>query len=368
MKSAKFIALVMAAVAVGALVFIRRGGDARMQEPEVRPVRSVVVGALDADEFLGFPGKICAAESRTLNFKESGRIERIPVSNGQEVKKGELLAWLYKGDFTNRVEVCRAAAERDRLTARRMRDAAKKNAVSQEELSRSEANLRQAEAELELAERALRSCELYAPFDCVVAKVIATELDMVGPADRIVTVQDVSKIKIEVAVPEAVAIVQNRFAAQRPPDGDCSITAEFDSLPEQRFPVTFVEYEAVADKDSQTFRASYVMDDPPKDLLLLPGMSATVYVPERFCRYRGESADAVEVPASAVGVDERGGYFVWVLSPDAQDGVYAVAKRPVETGDRRESKLVIVRGLSKGERVVTAGVAVLTEGRKVTLL
>ena len=353
--------------------------QAAKPDDSVRPVRSalVEVGAKMPD--LHFPGKIRANEDRDLAFKQSGRIQRIPVVAGQQVKKGEKLAWLDPLDFQDNLAQAEAAAMRDRLTCERKRAAGQKNAISKEEISQAEAQLKLSEAQLALAKRALEETILYAPFDGEIAKVPGGELDMVSPLDTVIVFRDVSKVKVDVRLPETMVItspnlqaVDGERIAKKGPVGKeerpVRATVSFDSVPGRSFPVAFVEYETAADLRSQTYVATFVMDTP-KDLMLLPGMSATLSLRGTDYRYVGAGADtSATLPESAVGVGADGAHFAWVLEESGEKGVYVAKRRAIAVADRNHGRVVVSKGLAGGERVATAGVAVLTEGRKVRLL
>ena len=155
MSVGKIVGVVMFTGATAAIWLWPKAGAPESPDETVRPVRSFVVKAGASFPEMRFAGKVKADESRTLRFKQSGRLERIPVAKGQRVKKGEKLAWLFAGDFENRLQESTAAAERDRLSFQRLSDAAKKNAVSKEEVSKAEAQFKQSEARLTLDKRAL---------------------------------------------------------------------------------------------------------------------------------------------------------------------------------------------------------------------
>ena len=341
-------------------------------DDSVRPVMSVVVrkGLVLPD--LAFAGKIKANEDRSLAFKQSGRIQRIPVSSGQLVKKGDKLAWLDPLDFQNTLAHAEAAEKRDRLSYERKLEAGKRNAISKEEVSQAESQLRQSEAQLALARRALEDTVLLAPFDGVVANVPASELDMVSPADKIVIVHDRSKIKIDVVYPETIAIAAKKLKSTKCKENDiCGIAnVSFDSVPGRQFPVRFVEFVSTADTKTQTYLATYIMD-APADLMLLPGMSATLSVSgDSYTFEGGASADAIALPESAVGIDDDGSHFAWALEETAEKGVFAARRRKLEVlpGLRSHGRLLVSSGVKDGERVATAGVSLLFEGRRVRLM
>lgn len=366
MSIGKIIGVGLFAAATAAIWLWPEAKAPEVPDTVVRPVRSCVVSGDSLLPELRFSGKIRAGESRTLCFKQTGRIERIPVVKGQRVKKGEKLAWLFSDDYKNRLEEATASAERDRLSFKRISDAAKKNAVSQEEVSRAEAQLRQSEANLSLAKRALEDTVIIAPFDGTVADVPATELDMVSTLDSIVVLQDMSKIKVDVAVPETIVILQRRMK-YKGGESDCKVDVIFDSLPDRRFPVKFVEYTAAADEKSQTYTATYIMD-PVRDLLLLPGMSATISVPAGSYYFEKKENDSgrLDIPESAVGVDGAGGYYAWRLDPEGD--VFVAHKVVLKDCFMKGETMSVGSGIKPGDRLATAGITVLTEGRKVTLL
>lgn len=338
-------------------------------DTSVRPVRSMLVTEGFRQPDLHFAGRVKANKDRTLCFKQAGRLQRIPVSAGRPVKKGDKLAWLDPLDFENDLAKAEAAEKRDRLTCMRKREAAKKKAISEEEVSQAEAQLKQSEAQLALARRALEETVLLAPFDGTIAEVPATELDMVSPNVPIVLVHDLSKIKVDAVIPETIAILQRRMRATGGTNCVCSVaTISLDSVPGRSFPARFVEYVSNADTKTQTYVATYEMD-APADLMVMPGMSATLFVSGKDYTYESDvAARSVSVPEAALGVADDGSHFVWVLEESAERGVWAARRRKVAVLSRANGFVALQDGVRAGERVATAGVAELTEGRRVRLL
>ena len=365
----KVIGAALFAGAVAAIEFWPKATVEARPDDSVRPVRSVIAEKGTRLPDLYFTGKVKADSDRTLCFKQSGRIQRIPVVAGQRIKKGDKLAWLDPLDFEKDLAKAEAAAQRDRQTCVRKREAAKKNAVSKEELSQAEAQLQVSEAQLALAKRALEDTVLRAPFDGTVAEVPATELDMVTPATKIVLVHDLSKLKIDVVFPEALAIAAKKIKAANGKGEICAAAnVYFDSVPGRLFPVKFVEYVSNADTKTQTYIGTYVMD-APEDLLVMPGMSATLFIKGADYRFDSKELDnAVTLPESAVAAAPDGSFEVWVLEPSAEKGVFAARRRTVELASRNNGFVTVLKGVTPGERIATAGVSQLTEGRRVRLI
>lgn len=336
------------------------------EDVSVRPIRSEIVEAGFKSPDLFFPARIKAGASRSMSFKHAGRIASIPVNAGDQVKKGAVLATLEKESFVDAVEIAKARLERDQLAYERRLSAAEKNAISKEELSSAEAEFRQSRSQLRDAERALEEATLVAPFDGEVSRKTVTELRNIAAGEEVLVFHDVSTIEVQVVVPETMVIKINSLKIHELKPETLSIS--FDSAPGVSYPVTFKDFETTANEGTQTFLATYTLP-APKDLILLPGMSGTLKLNGKDYTFDSGSLEKeVTVPETAVGIAADGSAFVWVLTPAQEPGVYTVASRTVKIGYRTAGRVMIEDGLKSGERVATAGVAVLTEGRKVRLL
>src|SRR5262245_19021812 len=72
--------------------------------PEVaRPVKTVLVTPGGETHVRIFPGKVEAAKQAELAFQVSGLIVKLPVKEGQKVKKGDLIAQLREDEFRARL-------------------------------------------------------------------------------------------------------------------------------------------------------------------------------------------------------------------------------------------------------------------------
>ena len=95
----------------------------------------------------------------------------------------------------------------------------------------------------------------------------------------------------------------------------------------------------------------------PRNVLVLPGMTATV-----MATYRrpGVAGRRILVPISAVYKEDTGDQVAWVLGPNEM-----VGRRVVKMGAATGGQVEIVAGLQPGDRIVVAGAPFLNEGMKV---
>ena len=350
-----------------AAIWLWPKGRAEEQAPEpVRPVRSVVVRDGTKMPDLEFPGVVKAGSDRTLAFEVPGKVLSIPVSKNQRVKKGDVIAKLDPKDFEDKVAKARATLDRDTQSLARYRNVAA-NAVSKEEVSRAEAQVKTSQAEYDSALRDLDRTVLVAPFDGVVADTFPSELDVVPVGQKIALILDTQEIGVEVSLPETI-VIRSKMIQKSNGNTNSISNVIFDSYPGRTFPSRLDEFTAIADSRTQIYKATFKLANVP-ELNLLPGMSATVLVDGNDYVYRDvEERAEVTVPDAAVGVDEKGGYFVWKLAETDENGVFSVRKASISVMSRVGTDIVVRDGVKPGDRIATAGVSVLSEGRKVTLL
>ena len=133
--------------------------------------------------------------------------------------------------------------------------------------------------------------------------------------------------------------------------GKVSVAAysQSDDTPLETGALTFVEN--TVDSATGTIRLKALFQNPGVNLW--PGEFVRVVV------RLNESADAIVVPATAVQTGQDG-TFVFVLKSDM-----TVEARPVITGRTFQKEIVIQKGLSGGETIVTQGQLRLVPGSRV---
>ena len=356
--SGKLIGGVLLAAGVAAVFLYKAKPEEEPEDTTVRPVKSWVVGADAPRPKLYFPGTVEADVEVDLSFEVGGRLVEFPVRRGTVVEQGAVLGRLDPRTCENQVKNAEADLERAQSSLGRIEKALQVNAVSQDEYSQARAAVAKAEAQLAIQRKALDDTRLEARFRGVVSDVFADQVDTVSPGQPVLKLQDVATLTIAVSVPEGYV----QLASPGKLDS-ASFAVRFDSLPGRSFPVQLKEFVTTADPVTQTYRATFSMEKPA-DVFLLPGMSGTVVVEGAKPSAAGE---ILAVPSNAVGFASDGAAFVWVL--DAQDGgVYAARRQPVALGKRLGENVEVRDGLAPGARIAAAGVAILTEGRRVRLL
>lgn len=344
----------LAVAAIWSVFFVDWSRERPEPEPIIRPVQTFAVGAAP-ERVRTFPARVRATNEVTLSFQVPGTLAQLPVIRGQAVERGALLGQLDLRDFQSRL--ASAAADVARLTDElaAVTRAFEQQAANPIEVARFRAALDQAVAARDIAEKALEDATLLAPFDGVVADVFVDNFQKVAPGLQVLRLQGSDPIRVEVNVDAS------RVALDRDHRATTRHSVRFDFLPGREFDARLVEFTTEANRSTQTFLAIFELD-PPEGVYILPGMTATL-LERRAADAPGTSELAV--PVTAVAHDGSGSPFVWVVGTADGDGVASVSRRPIEKGSLHEDMVVVARGLARGERVVSAGVGKLTEGRRV---
>ena len=146
------------------------GCGRRQPAPEtVRPVKVVTAsgaGVIDKD----FAGMATPDDAVNLAFKLPGQVLDVPVSQGESVKKGALLAELDPRDIQLQVSADRSAYEEARSQLQRMQRLLEHEAVSQQEFEASRTRYAQARSAYDNSLDMLKETKLRAPFASVVER------------------------------------------------------------------------------------------------------------------------------------------------------------------------------------------------------
>jgi len=318
-----------------------------------RPVKTVVVNGAGGNDTRTFPAVVDAIQKADISFRVSGKIQKILVKEGDEVKKGQLLAELDPTDFKIRLKDRQASFDTAKANYDRANTLVSKGVISKAERDEIRAKFYTAKANLEAAKQDLRYTKLKASFAGIISKRYVEKFEEVVLSRRIFSLEDVSALKIKIDIPENLTIVINKNRK-----GARNLYAVFDSIPKQKFPLRFVESTSKADPNTRTFQVTLRMDTPA-NYNVLPGMTATVYA-ELFA---DESAASIAVPVSAVIANNEKQATVWVVDEKTMTVSPQNVTPGLMVGDTMQ-----VTGLTPGERIVVAGASFLRKGMKVTLL
>ncbi|MFR9523877.1 MAG: efflux RND transporter periplasmic adaptor subunit [Rikenellaceae bacterium] len=316
----------------------------------VRPVKSVIARRaeyVDKD----FVGMSSPNNAVNLAFKVAGQILDVPVSTGQSIVKGELLAELDPRDFELAVSADLSTFEQASSRLIRTKRLLEREAVSRQEYEESLSTYARAKSTYENSKEILDQTSLRAPFAAVVERVYVDTYERVQSGQTILRIVEPLTSSVEFTIPEnsltTIAAPTTRFSVQ------------FDNYRGVVFDAKLSEY-AVTTSDASGFPVKLIVENPSAaQYPIAPGFSCTITV-------KSEDPDkgAISLPLSAIYAPAAGGTYVWIINRENR-----VERREVSLGELYSTDRVIVKsGVESGERVVVAGVYQLQDGAKVKLI
>lgn len=322
-------------------------------ETLLRPVKTLIISATNQNPWRELPGIVDASRKADLNFRISGKLESMLVSEGDLVTRGQLLARLDATDLDIQLRSRKAEYQQIHADYERSKALVDKGVISRSDFNKLQAQNVTAKSNLSAAQQNVNYTRLTAPFDGRIALRYVDNFEEVSPSQPIYSLQDPNSLAIKMAVPQSMII----RAREEPP----ILTAEFEALPNERFPLTKSEISTQADPTTKTFEVTFSMPDV-NGHNILPGMSVTV----RGQRAPGADSKAsavMSIPAQAV-LEDTEGRFVFVVTP-GEEGRGTVQRQPVTTGELSGLGLQVLSGLKVGDQIVIAGMSKMRSGLEV---
>ncbi len=305
---------------------------------------AVVAAAARTDVFverIEALGTTSANESVEVTAETTGRVQSINFNDGDVVESGAVLVQLESRQPQARLVAAQANLKTQRAQLARLRNLAKKNSIAETTLDEQSNLLQAAEAQFEIARVDLANRTVVAPFSGQLGIRQVGRGALISPGDVIVTLDDLSTIKLDFSVPETyLSALRTGLELE-------TRSAAYDG---RSFPGVVTVTAARVDPVTRTVSVRAELPNP--EGLLRPGMLMTV----DLIRDRSQSLMVPEESVFPVGAQQ----FVYRI--DDQDSVSRV---PIETGRRRPGEVEVLDGLAPGDRVVIEGITRIRPGMTV---
>lgn len=340
---------------------------------------AVAVGEVrlgSVEEKISAVGSLMARRSVDVAPKISGRVDRVLVEVGDQVKEGQLIAEVdaraleeelreaeaalrvaeatLKGEQAELIDLTRKLERAKQLFEKRFvsrqeldtLDAERNAAAAQVELAR--AQIVQMKARLANAKLELSETKLKAPFPGYIEKRLVDPGAMVSVGTPIAGLVDINRVKVIIPVVERhypkISVGQKAVVT-------------FDAFSSQRFAGKVVRLAPVLSQETRTGEVEIEIDNANGQLK--PGMFARVEIAV------DQPRDVLLVPEGAL-VKTPSGHGVFRVSA-GDNGSAKVQLVPVVLGANRDGQTEIRGELKVGDRVVTLGVNLLKDGQSVRI-
>ncbi|MBI5404406.1 MAG: efflux RND transporter periplasmic adaptor subunit [Ignavibacteriae bacterium] len=282
--------------------------------------------------------------SAKLSSEEGGIISYLTKDKGSSVRKGETIAVLKKDFDKATYDQALSQYELARDNFERAEKLYRENATTEQVYTSAKLQFNIAEKTVEMYRTRLTKGYIISPIGGIVDAKYMNLGEMTSPGAPIVSIVDVSKVKIEAGIPEKYV---TRLSKGR------IVDITFDVLPDEKFSGKISYISPTLNPQSRTFDIEIVIDN--KGRKLKPEMSANVF-------FTNMDLDEAVVLERDVFVDNGDEQFVFVLDNDI------AKKKIVKIGGTSDNKVLISEGLNIGDKLIYYGFRALVDGDKVKVV
>jgi RND family efflux transporter MFP subunit len=363
----------LATAAIGALVLSACARNEAAEHPATAMVPQVTVAAAisrKVTEFDEFTGRFEAVERVEVRPRVSGYISSVNFTDGNEVKKGDVLFVIDPRPYAAERDKARAQLSQARsqlVLAKSERERATKllgqHAISQEEFDTRSAGSEQAQANVEAAQAALDAAALNleftrvtAPISGRISRALVTSGNFVANGQTLLTTLvslDPIYVTFDGDEQAYLKYIKQVHVSAHPASHEAASPVRVGLADENGFPhqgaMAFVDN--ALDPATGTIHSRALLDNHER--LFTPGLFARIRLMD------SSQHEAVLVNDSAIGTDQTVRY-VLVVGAGSK-----VEYRPVQLGPVIDGLRVVQSGLSPGEVIVVNGLQRVRPGAQV---
>jgi len=325
----------------------RRGGPGGGFGGGPTQVSLAAIGQRTFSDEIEVLGVAKGRQSVTLTAATTQLVDRVHFADGQLVPRGAILVELKNTEQDASLAQAQAALIEAERAYQRYKTLGQQGWASKAQIDQYEAAYKSAQANVSAAKARQNDRMIRAPFAGVVGLSDVTPGALVNPGAPIVTLDDLSTIRVDFQVPE-------RYLSQIH-EGQ-AITAKVDAYAGETIKGRIAKLDTRIDERTRAITARAEFPNPQHRLK--PGMMVRVGVA------RGVR-QSLSAPESSVSVQGESA-FVYILHPQGQRTV--VEQRPVITGVRQDGFVEITDGVKVGDKIVADGLNKLQPGQPVRVL
>ncbi|HPF51496.1 MAG TPA: efflux RND transporter periplasmic adaptor subunit [Draconibacterium sp.] len=316
------------------------------EEKEVIKVKAVPVTTQKFEHFIEVTGTVEADEDVNVAAETAGIIDEVLVTEGQNVRKGQVLARINTDVLERSVDELQVQLDLAKTNYQRQKNLWDQNVGSEMEYLRAKNNMESLEKRIASLQTQIDLAEIKSPADGVVDVVYQKKGNIGSPQTPFAKVVNISHLKIYGDVSESYLTKVHT--------GD-NVLVRFPALnTEQK--ASIAQIGNVIDPNNRTFRIRINLNNPDKSIK--PNLISVL----RLRDYVNENA--IVVPALYIKEDFSG-HYTYIVEKNGSD---VVAKKIYVTPGVSDNNLTeVTKGMQEGMLIVSEGYNQIADGTLVQL-
>ncbi len=295
-------------------------------------------------ESISLVGTVTPNEMVELKAESDGIVREINFSEGQKVKKGELLVALDDTRSAALLAQSEANLQLAKTSFDRVKQLFQDKLISQQEYDQADANFSASEAGVNVMRRQLKDSRVVAPFAGYTSARQISPGQVISKSTLLTALVDLDVVKVEVGVPERY-LGELRIGQQ--------VEFKVAAYPKDSFKgeIYFISPQLEAGTRTALVKARIANPDGKLKGGMFAGLNLTLSLRE----------SALVIPEPAI-INNGDVTMVFALTP-----TNTAFMKPIKTGLRLAGKVEVLSGLTSGEMVVVEGIQKLRPGAPVRL-
>lgn len=314
-------------------------------------VNTIVAEHQKFEHFLELQGDVSTKQNVLIYPEMAGTLQRVYVTEGQKVAKGQLLATIDDGGRSSQLSQLKTQAELAKTTFERRERLWNQKIGSEIEYLSAKTNYEAAQDAVRQAESQLGKSTIRAPFSGVIDDVIKDQGTVVspGPGSEVFRIVNLSNMYIEVDVPETYlgSVTKGKEALVYFPVLGDSVQTRV------RETGNFIK------PSNRSFSAEIPV--PNTNGKIKPNLTAKVNLNDYT------SDKAILIPSSIISENAEGEQYVYVADEPNSDGEAVVKRTIITTGRTQNGEVEVLTGIDDGNHIVREGARSVKDGQKVKI-
>lgn len=295
-------------------------------------------------ESISLVGTVAPNEMVELKAEADGIVREINFSEGQKVRKGDLLVMLDDTKFAAQLVQAEANLQLAKTSFDRVKQLLADKLISQQEYDQADANFSASEAGVNVMRRQLKDARVAAPFAGYTSARQISPGQVISKATLLTALVDLDTVKVEVGVPERY-LGEMRIGQQ--------VEFKVAAYPKDSFKgeIYFISPQLEAGTRTALIKARIANPDGKLKGGMFASLNLTLQLRE----------SALVIPEPAI-INNGDATMVFALTSSN-----TASMKPIRTGLRLAGKVEVLGGLTAGEMVVVEGIQKLRPGAPVRL-
>ena len=300
------------------------------------------------DHYIEIQANIKTRQNVLLYPEYTGTLKKIYVEEGQEVKKGKLLAQIDDAGLKNQLEQLQIQAALSKITYERTQRLWDQNIGAEMQLLQTKATYESQLKSIAQLKKQLQRTRILAPFSGTIDEIVAnTGANLLPGQTPVMRIVDLKKMYTEASVPE-------RYLSQI--KKGTTATVKIPML-DREYPTTVRQTGNFINPNNRSFRVETPLPNP--DEMIKPNLSCKLKINDY------SNPEALMIPLRIIKENAIGKKYIFKLTPDGKDQVYRTKQVFVKLGKKSTDKVEILEGIQAGDLLVDEGATIVENNQRV---